>query len=156
MKHLLILSIALLLFSGCSRNGEYKYMSQMTLIEPAETLLPKITQRLRTSDFLKNYDETLVDRIGSSFKNFKHIRAYQAVLDDALIYLLIKTNSNHFDDGLRNALIHPVSKLILNNRSGEDLLAGLNNISQILKEKQGDARIEALNAYDAQLKAIEN
>lgn len=152
MKRSIVLCLTLIVLSGCSRNGEYRYMSQLNLIEPAETLLPKVTQRLKASEFRKNYDQTLVDRIGSSFKNFKHIRAYQAVLEDALIYMLLKTNSKHFDDGLRNALIHPTSKLILSHRSGDDLLTGLDTMVKIMKENKGEARIEALSAYDMQIK----
>jgi len=136
---------------GCSRNGEYQYLSQLNLIEPTETLLPKVAQRLKTSEFRKNYDQTLVDRIGSSFKNFTHIRAYQVVLEDALIYLMIKTNTPHFDDNLRNTLIHPVSKLILSHRSGDEFIAGLDKIAQILKQKSPDTLTESINAYDTQL-----
>ncbi len=151
MKRTLIIWIVLIACMGCSRNGEYQYLSQLNLIEPAETLLPKITQRLTNSEFRKNYDQTLVDRIGSSFKNFTHIRAYQVVLEDALIYLMIKTNKSHLDDNLRNALIHPVSKLILSHRSGNELIAGLDKLAQILNQKSPDTLTETINAYDAQL-----
>jgi len=149
MKYTLLLFVLLL---GCSRNGEYRYVSELALIEPAETLIPKIQARLRTSDFRAHYDQTLLDRIGSSFTNFTHIRAYQAVLEDALIYLMIKTDTPHLGDGLRNALIPPVSKLILGIRSGDAFLAGLDDIAQILREKTGAERTAALSAYDARLK----
>jgi len=151
MKRTLILWVVLITCMGCSRNGEYQYLSQLNLIEPTETLLPKVAQRLKTSEFRKNYDQTLVDRIGSSFKNFTHIRAYQVVLEDALIYLMIKTNTPHFDDNLRNTLIHPVSKLILSHRSGDEFIAGLDKIAQILKQKSPDTLTESINAYDTQL-----
>ena len=149
MKYTLLL-LALLL--GCSRNGEYRYVSELALIEPAETLIPKIQARLRTSEFREHYDQTLIDRIGSSFTNFTHIRGYQAVLEDALIYLMIKTDTPHLGDGLRNALIPPISNLILGARSGDAFLAGLDDIANILREKTGTERAAALSAYDAELK----
>ena len=151
MKHIVFLTLALLLCVGCARNGEYRYTSTLSLIEPAETLVPKITERLRNSEFRKNYDQTLVDRIGSSFKNFRHIRAYQSVLEDALVYIMIKTDTPHLSDGMRNALIPPISKLILSHRSGDTLIAGLDKIVGLIKEKDGEALIEALNAYNAEL-----
>lgn len=149
MKYTLLLIILLI---GCSRNGEYRYVSELALIEPAETLIPRIQARLRTSDFRAHYDQTLLERIGSSFTNFKHIRGYQAVLEDALIYLMIKTDTQHLGDGLRNALIPPVSKLILGTRSGDDFLAGLDDIAQILRENSGADRVAALSAYNARLR----
>ncbi|MDA0709872.1 MAG: hypothetical protein O3B73_06660 [bacterium] len=153
MNRALIASIVLISFLGCSRNGEYRYISHMTLVEPAGSLLPKITQRLRASEFRKNYDLTLVDRIGSSFTNFKHIRAYQAVLEDALVYLMIKAKLTHLDDGLRNSLIHPVSKLILSHRSGDQFIEGLDKMAQMISGKQPASVAEALRDYDALLKA---
>lgn len=153
MKRTFIALIALIALSGCSRHGEYIYISKLKLLQPVETLVPKIRERLRTSEFRKNYDQTLLDRIGSSFKNFKQIRAYQAVLEDALIYVMARTNAANLDDNLRNALIPPVSKLILSDRPGDEFLLGLDNIVHMMDEKEGPALIDALAAYDKQLKA---
>jgi len=153
MKRTFFALIALVVLSGCSRNGEYIYISQLKLLQPVGTLAPKLRERLRTSAFRKNYDQTLVDRIGSSFKNFKQIRAYQAVLEDALIYIMARTNTVHLEEDLRNALIPPVSKLILSDRPGDEFLLDLDKIVNMVDTKEGPTLIDALAAYDKQIKA---
>lgn len=153
MKRALIALVALFALSGCSRNGEYIYLSQLNLIEPPQTLIPKLRDRLGHSAFRENYDQNLTVRIGSSFKNFKHIRAYQALLEDALIYVMARTNMTVLDESIRNAVVPPISKLILSRKSGEELLLGLDKIVRLIDEMEGPALTNALSDYDAQLKA---
>jgi hypothetical protein len=152
-RYLLLTLLALSVAASCSRNGEYTYMRGLQLIESRDSLLPKLQSRLRFSAFRKNYDQTLVDRIGSSFRNFKHIRAYQRVLEDALVYLMIQTDTETLSDDLRPHLIRPVASLILGSRTGESFMVGLNEIAEIMRTNQGDARNAALDAFDAKVKA---
>ena len=154
MKRILLLSLLVLLpLASCSRNGEYRYLRKLKLIESRDALLPKLESRLRHSDFRRNYDQTLVDRIGSSFRDFKHIRAYQRVLEDALVYVMIRTDTDVLPDDLRTHLIPPVASLILGSRTGEGFMAGLDQIVAIMKSNQGDALYTALAEFDAKVRA---
>ncbi|MDA0746777.1 MAG: hypothetical protein O2954_09670 [bacterium] len=152
MKKIILILIFSTMAAGCARNNEYRYFSGLQLLEASDTLIPKIQQRLRTSEFRTNYDKTLVDRIGSSFKNFKHIRAYQTVLEDALVYIMVKTDMETLPDGFRGELIRPVSKLILSGKSGDQLLNGLDHIVTIIQEKSGEELSKSLSEYDNLLK----
>ena len=150
MSRPLLLIALLALLTACSRNDEYRYIRQLSLIEPTDTLLPRIRERLIQSEFRKTYDQTLPDRIGSSFTNFRHIRAYQRVLDDSLVYIMLKADRDHLADDLRNRVIKAASSLILSRHTPQEFLTGLDRIITILKDS-GDP-LPALDRLAHQLK----
>jgi hypothetical protein len=134
MRRSITILAFILLASGCSRNDEYRYIRELNPLVPPQTLQATIRQRLITSEFRKSYDQTLSDRIGSSFTNFKHIRAYQRVLDDTLVYIMLKTGKSHLDGDLRNKVIQTASIFILNQVTGQEFIAAVDRIAGYLQD----------------------